>query len=55
MGRIDPTAILTQQEELTTAIDAYKAFDRREAGWTKVELKPSKKNGHTHKSASRTV
>jgi threonine dehydrogenase-like Zn-dependent dehydrogenase len=59
MGRVDPTAILTQREALTSAIDAYKAFDLREAGWTKVELKPSGKNGHarTHraKSASRTV
>lgn len=54
MGRIDPAAILTQQGELTSAIDAYKAFDRREAGWTKVELKPSSENGH-RKSASRPL
>jgi threonine dehydrogenase-like Zn-dependent dehydrogenase len=54
MGAIDPTAILTQQQPLTSAIDAYKAFDRREAGWTKVELKPSTANG-PRPSASRTV
>ncbi|HEY8080377.1 MAG TPA: zinc-dependent alcohol dehydrogenase [Labilithrix sp.] len=40
-GRIDPTMILTQKKPLRTAIDAYKAFDRREDGWTKVELKPN--------------
>lgn len=38
---IDPTRILSQQEPLMSAIDAYKSFDRREAGWMKVELKPS--------------
>ena len=39
-GTIDPTEILTQQEPLTSAIDAYKAFDERQPGWIKVELKP---------------
>jgi threonine dehydrogenase-like Zn-dependent dehydrogenase len=39
-GIVDPTAILTQQERLESAIDAYKHFDRREAGWVKVELIP---------------
>ncbi|MEO3859964.1 zinc-dependent alcohol dehydrogenase [Acrocarpospora sp. B8E8] len=37
-GAADPTTILTQQEELPTAIHAYEAFDRREPGWTKVSL-----------------
>lgn len=54
-GRIDPTAILTQRESIGSAIDAYKAFDRRAAGWTKVELEPSRKNGGQQPSASRTV
>jgi threonine dehydrogenase-like Zn-dependent dehydrogenase len=54
MGAVDPTVILTQQGPLTSAIDAYKAFDRRDAGWTKVELKPSTANGQ-QPSASRTV
>jgi threonine dehydrogenase-like Zn-dependent dehydrogenase len=40
-GAVDPTEILTQQEPLTSAIDAYKAFDERQPGWIKVELKPS--------------
>jgi threonine dehydrogenase-like Zn-dependent dehydrogenase len=39
-GVIDPAEILTQQEPLEDAIEAYKAFDRRESGWVKVELKP---------------
>jgi threonine dehydrogenase-like Zn-dependent dehydrogenase len=33
--------VLTQQEPLTSVIDAYKAFDTRQSGWVKVELKPS--------------
>jgi threonine dehydrogenase-like Zn-dependent dehydrogenase len=37
-GAIDPKKILTQMEPMTSAIDAYKAFDRRQAGWMKVEL-----------------
>jgi threonine dehydrogenase-like Zn-dependent dehydrogenase len=39
-GVIDPADILTQTEPLADAIEAYKAFDRRESGWVKVELKP---------------
>ena len=39
-GAIDPAEILTQTEPLEDAIAAYKAFDRRESGWVKVELKP---------------
>ena len=40
-GDVDPEQILTQQEPLTNAIDAYKAFDRRKPGWIKVELQPA--------------
>jgi threonine dehydrogenase-like Zn-dependent dehydrogenase len=39
-GSIDPAMVLTQTEPLVDAIEAYKAFDRRESGWVKVELKP---------------
>jgi threonine dehydrogenase-like Zn-dependent dehydrogenase len=39
-GVIDPAEVLTQTEPLTDAIEAYKAFDRRESGWVKVELVP---------------
>ncbi|MFL5577246.1 MAG: zinc-dependent alcohol dehydrogenase [Gemmatimonadaceae bacterium] len=39
-GAFDPSQVLTKVEPVTDAIEAYKAFDRRTAGWTKVELKP---------------
>jgi threonine dehydrogenase-like Zn-dependent dehydrogenase len=38
---IDPASVLTQTEPLTSAIDAYKAFDTRQPGWIKVKLEPS--------------
>src|SRR5256885_3991428 len=41
-GVIDPAHVLTQSEPLADAIEAYKAFDRRESGWVKVELKPER-------------
>jgi threonine dehydrogenase-like Zn-dependent dehydrogenase len=39
-GAVDPAEILTQTAPLGSAIDAYKAFDRREPGWVKVKLEP---------------
>lgn len=36
--QFDPEDVITQQEELVSAIDAYKAFDTRQPGWMKVEL-----------------
>jgi threonine dehydrogenase-like Zn-dependent dehydrogenase len=39
-GTLDPTRILSQTEPMTGAIEAYKAFDERQAGWMKVELEP---------------
>ena len=39
-GMIDPQEILTQVNEMSSAIDAYKAFDERQEGWIKVELVP---------------
>jgi threonine dehydrogenase-like Zn-dependent dehydrogenase len=53
-GLVDPTAILTQRRPLRSAIEAYEAFDRRKAGWTKVELTPSRPERKPH-SASRPV
>jgi threonine dehydrogenase-like Zn-dependent dehydrogenase len=41
-GTIDPTQVLTKVEPLTAALEAYKAFDRRQPGWIKVELAPAK-------------
>jgi len=40
-GAIDPVEILTQVEPMQTVIAAYEAFDSREPGWLKVELKPA--------------
>ena len=37
---IDPTQILTQIGPLTSALDAYKNFDKRREGWIKVMLEP---------------
>jgi threonine dehydrogenase-like Zn-dependent dehydrogenase len=39
-GVVDPTALVSRQA-LHSAIEAYEAFDRREAGWLKVELVPA--------------
>ena len=39
-GQFDPESILTKVEEMTDAIDAFKAFDERQPGWMKVELVP---------------
>jgi len=34
--------VLTQEQPLADGIEAYEAFDRREAGWIKVKLEPRK-------------
>jgi threonine dehydrogenase-like Zn-dependent dehydrogenase len=39
-GVLKPSSILTQMEPMSTAIEAYEAFDQRRAGWLKVELVP---------------
>ena len=39
-GQVDPTRVLTKTEPMSDAIAAYKAFDKRQAGWIKVELRP---------------
>ena len=39
-GTVDPAKILTQVEPMMSVLDAYKAFDRRQPGWVKVELVP---------------
>ena len=38
-GAIRPSEILTRRASMDAAIDAYKAFDRHDPGWTKVELR----------------
>lgn len=40
-GRIDPADILTQAVALDDAVEAFKAFDLRRAGWTKIALAAS--------------
>lgn len=40
-GEVDPTSVLTKERPLISAIEAYEAFDRRQAGWMKVELEPA--------------
>lgn len=40
-GVIDPTSVLTQHQPLTSAIEAYKAFDEHQPGWMKVKLEPA--------------
>ncbi|MGP0175133.1 zinc-dependent alcohol dehydrogenase [Pseudomonas sp. NCHU5208] len=44
-GRIDPAKILTQVKPMSDAIEAFKAFDRRDSGWIKVELQPARQSG----------
>lgn len=41
-GTVDPEKILTKIEPMMSVIDAYKAFDKRQPGWMKVELTPQK-------------
>lgn len=41
-GAIDPTEILSKVEPITGVVEAYEAFDKREPGWLKVELKPGR-------------
>jgi threonine dehydrogenase-like Zn-dependent dehydrogenase len=38
--KADPLKVLTEVEPITDHISAYKAFDKRNSGWVKVELKP---------------
>jgi threonine dehydrogenase-like Zn-dependent dehydrogenase len=40
-GAVDPLQVLTNREPLTDVLEAYKAFDTRQSGWIKVELRPA--------------
>jgi threonine dehydrogenase-like Zn-dependent dehydrogenase len=40
-GMVDPFQVLTQRQPLESVLDAYRHFDRRDAGWMKVELIPA--------------
>jgi threonine dehydrogenase-like Zn-dependent dehydrogenase len=37
---IHPEQFLTKIQPITSAVEAYRAFDRHEAGWIKVKLDP---------------
>jgi threonine dehydrogenase-like Zn-dependent dehydrogenase len=37
-GTIDPSSIVTRQEPITDAIEAYRVFDEQQPGWTKIAL-----------------
>lgn len=39
-GVFDPVQVLSKTEPMQEVIQAYEAFDKREPGWLKVELKP---------------
>jgi threonine dehydrogenase-like Zn-dependent dehydrogenase len=39
-GAIDPVKVFSKVEPLTNVIEAYEAFDKREPGWLKTELRP---------------
>jgi threonine dehydrogenase-like Zn-dependent dehydrogenase len=53
-GAIDPTEVLSNAESLTSAVDAYKAFDQREPGWMKVELVPRETGGRQDQRKDKT-
>ncbi|WP_122689435.1 zinc-dependent alcohol dehydrogenase [Pseudomonas viridiflava] len=39
-GRVNPARVLTQHEQLTDAISAFRKFDEHQPGWIKVKLEP---------------
>lgn len=41
-SQVQPGSVLTQQEELVSAIEAYEHFDHRDRGWMKVKLTTSR-------------
>jgi threonine dehydrogenase-like Zn-dependent dehydrogenase len=40
-GTLDPAAVLTVQVPMTDVLNAYREFDRRDAGWLKVAFTPA--------------
>ena len=53
-GKARPSLIVSHELPLDQATEAYKRFDERENGWTKVVLKPGKQKAKT-KSAKQTA
>jgi glutathione-independent formaldehyde dehydrogenase len=52
-GKAKPSAIISHELSLDEAPDAYKHFDARDKGWTKVILKPGKGADRTKKAAEK--
>lgn len=44
-GKANPASIISHELSLDEAPDAYKHFDNRDKGWTKIILKPGKTKG----------
>lgn len=40
-GAVNPATVVSQQEPMVSAIEAYESFDRRRSGWMKVALEPA--------------
>ena len=53
MGKAHPSKIVSHELALDEAPDAYKHFDAREKGWTKVLLKPGQTKAKASKGASK--
>lgn len=39
-GTFRPSKIITQSEEISSALEAYRALDHKKAGWVKVKIRP---------------
>jgi threonine dehydrogenase-like Zn-dependent dehydrogenase len=52
-GKAKPSAIISHELSLDEAPDAYKHFDARDKGWTKVILKPGKGADRTKKATEK--
>ncbi len=52
-GKAKPSKIISHQLSLDAAPDAYKHFDNRDKGWTKVILKPGMKNEGAKNAATK--
>jgi glutathione-independent formaldehyde dehydrogenase len=52
VGKAKPSTIISHQLDLTEAPNAYKNFDDRKNGWTKVVLKPAAAGQSKRKAAS---
>ncbi len=53
-GKAKPSFLVSHELPLEDAADAYKHFDARENGWTKVVLKPVASQGKRSKAATST-